>query len=125
MNSQAKIDANRRNSLKSTGPNTPEGRLKSSMNSLKHGNRSKKVALLREESISFENRRLKWMASADPRDDMGEFLVFHNVCMSFELERARRAHLERLTSRIENSDESELAEIHELGKRPGGHPGAG
>ena len=45
MTSQAKIDSNRRNSLKSTGPKTPEGRERSSMNSLKHGMRSKKMAL--------------------------------------------------------------------------------
>jgi hypothetical protein len=75
MTSQAKIEANKRNSLKSTGPNTSEGLLKSSMNALKHGMPSKKQALLREDSFAFENRQRKWMASADPDDDMGEFLV--------------------------------------------------
>jgi hypothetical protein len=49
-----KIDANRRNSLKSTGPKTPEGLAKSSMNALKHGMRSMKQALLQGESYAFE-----------------------------------------------------------------------
>ena len=127
MTSQCQIDANRRNSLKSTGPNTPEGLAKSSMNALKHGMRSKKQALLRDDSIAFQNRLHKWMAIADPDDDMGEFLVHQNVCMSFEIERVRRAHLEGLTSLIENSDDCELEAVHELGNacssiRPGQHP---
>ena len=117
MTSQAKIEANRRNSLKSTGPNTPEGRSKSSMNALKHGMRSKRLAFLREDSFAFENRRQKWMASADPDDDAGEFLVHQYVCLSFELDQVERAHLEHFTSLIENSDESELDAVHDLGKR--------
>ena len=117
MTSQAKIEANRRNSLKSTGPNTPEGRSKSSMNALKHGMRSKRLAFLREDSFAFENRRQKWMASADPDDDAGEYLVHQYVCLSFELDQVERAHLEHFTSLIENSDESELDAVHDLGKR--------
>jgi len=117
MTSQAAIDANRRSSLKSTGPITPEGRAKSSMNALKHGMRAKKLELLRGDSIAFENRLHAWMAIADPHDDMGEFLVHQNVCMSFEVERVRRAHLEGLTSQIETSDDTELEEVYELGKR--------
>ena len=117
MTSQAKIEANRRNSLKSTGPNTPEGRSKSSMNALKHGMRSKRLAFLREDSFAFENRRQKWMASADPDDDAGEYLVHQYVCLSFELDQVERAHLEHFTSLIENADESELDAVHDLGKR--------
>jgi hypothetical protein len=52
MASPAQIAANKLNSRKSTGPRTPEGLSKSSMNALKHGNRSRKVALLREESYA-------------------------------------------------------------------------
>jgi hypothetical protein len=44
------------------------------MNALKHGMRSRKLAILRDESIAFENRRLKWMANADAQDDIEEFL---------------------------------------------------
>ena len=37
MTSQAKIEANRRNALKSTGPRSKFGKLRSSKNALKHG----------------------------------------------------------------------------------------
>ena len=115
--SPAKLESCRRNSLKSTGPKTPEGRAKSSMNALKHGMRSKKLALFREESYEFENRRMKWMSIADPDDDIGEFLVNQFVSQSFELEQVERAQRERLTRLIEDSDESEFDAVHELGKR--------
>jgi hypothetical protein len=117
MTSEAKIESNRRNSLKSTGPRTPEGLARSSMNGLKHGLRSKKLALMREESLAFENRRLRWLAHSDPVDDMAEFLVHQNVCLSFEIERLERADLERRTALIENSESSALDDVHLLGQR--------
>ncbi len=60
MASAAQSAANRLNSRKSTGPSTPAGRARSSMNALKHENRSQKLALLREESYAFEDRQATW-----------------------------------------------------------------
>ena len=57
MATQRQIDANRMNSEKSTGPKTPEGLEKSSLNAIVHGLRSKKIARAREDSYAFENRR--------------------------------------------------------------------
>jgi hypothetical protein len=117
MASPARIAANRLNSRKSTGPRTPEGQAKSSMNALKHGNRSPKLALLREESCAFEERLQKWMAIGDAQNDVEEYLVYRNVAISFELDRAERARLERCRSLIENSDEEEAAEAEAVGKQ--------
>jgi len=87
------------------------------MNSLKHGLRSKKLALLREESYAFEARLRKWMAIGAANDDMAEYLTYRNVCLSFDLDRVETARFQRREALIENSDEAEIAEIRELGRR--------
>ena len=87
------------------------------MNALKHGIRSRKLALLREESIAFEERLRKWMAIGDAQNDVEEYLVYRNVCISFELDRAERARAERCRSLIENSDEEEVALAQAVGKQ--------
>ncbi len=117
MASPAQIAANQLNSRKSTGPTTPEGRARSAMNALKHGNRSQKLAMLREESCAFEDRLRKWMAIGDAQNDVEEYLVYRNVCLSFELDRTERARLERCASLIENSDEEELTAARAAGRQ--------
>ena len=72
---------------------------------------------LREESCAFEDRLRKWMAIGDAQNDVEEYLVYRNVCLSFELDRAERARVERCTSLIENSDEDEVAEAQAVGKQ--------
>ncbi len=117
MASPAQIAANQINSRKSTGPTTPEGRARSAMNALKHGNRSRKLAMLREESCAFEERLRKWMAIGDAQNDVEEYLVYRNVCLSFELDRTERARLERCASLIEKSDEEELTAAQAAGRQ--------
>ena len=48
MASKKKILANRKNSLKSTGPKTVNGKFKSSLNSIKHGLYAEKIAVIGE-----------------------------------------------------------------------------
>jgi hypothetical protein len=87
------------------------------MNARKHGLFSKKEARRREDSIAFENRQIKWMANAQVQDDREEFLVYLNVCQSFDFEHAQRAHDERISSLVENADDHEAEEVYKLGKR--------
>jgi len=117
MATPAQIEASRANGRKSRGPKTAEGLLRSSMNAYKHGRRSKKRGLLQEDSYEFETRSQKWTARNDPRDDVEEFLSQHLVVMSLELDRAKRAHLEHLRSLVENSDERDVDNVYELGRR--------
>lgn len=51
MTSQAKIDANRRNALRSTGPRTDKGKARSLRNALKHG---LSVAVSRDQAVAGE-----------------------------------------------------------------------
>jgi hypothetical protein len=117
MASPAQIAANQLNCRKSTGPRTPQGRAQSSMNALKHGNRSRKLALLSEESRAFEERLRKWMAIGDAQNDVEEYLIYRNVYLSFELDRTERARVERCRSLIENSDDEEVTEAEAVGKQ--------
>ena len=57
MTSRKKIEANRRNAKKSTGPKTEEGKAKSSMNAYKHGLTSQRVWLDEEEEMDFREFR--------------------------------------------------------------------
>ena len=115
MASPSQVAANRINCLKSQGATTPEGQAISSMNALKHGLRSKNVERLREHSYAFENRLNKWLTIGDAQSDVDEYLIYRNVSLSFDVDRAGNARLERCNSLIENADEVELTEIHELG----------
>jgi hypothetical protein len=55
MPSDRQIEANRRNAKKSTGPSSPEGKLRSSQNALSHGLTSASALLPGEDSLLFEH----------------------------------------------------------------------
>jgi hypothetical protein len=50
MTSELKLETNRLNAEKSTGPKSPDGKSRSSMNAVKHGLRAKKAVLLSHET---------------------------------------------------------------------------
>src|SRR3954466_9351715 len=54
--SPAKLEANRRNALKSTGPRTAEGKETCRRNALKHGLTGKGVVLPVEDEVAVEGR---------------------------------------------------------------------
>ena len=91
MATEAQSAASRLNGARGQGPTSERGRLISSMNSLKHGFRSERVAEEVESSSALEERRRTWLAQCDAQTDMDEFLITSNVVLSFNLERVRRA----------------------------------
>jgi hypothetical protein len=66
--SEKQISANRANATKSTGPQTPAGKLTSSKNALTHGNYSRDIVLSNEDPKEFE-RLLGEMDEAYPPID--------------------------------------------------------
>jgi hypothetical protein len=72
MATQAQIDANRQNAQKSTGPRTPEGKAKSSRNSLLHGLTAEKHFLEGEDPADFallaEQFRAEWKPDGPSQD---------------------------------------------------------
>ncbi len=67
--------------------------------------------------MSYEQRLMRWNGTAGPENDIEEFLLNDVVSISFELERARHAELERVRSRLENAYELELDAVRALGER--------
>src|SRR5262249_40627642 len=61
--------------------------------------------------------KFKWMGNLDASDDVSEFLIYQDVCASFELEHAQRAYVARASKRIKNSDDDEVEAAHALGRR--------
>ena len=64
--SQAKVDANRRNAQKSTGPRTEEGKRRSRLNGVTHGSRAETLVLLDEDPQALEDRRAAWVPVCCP-----------------------------------------------------------
>ena len=82
MASKKQIQANRRNSKKSTGPKTPEGKLQSSMNALTHGQYARDVVLFDEDPAEFERFRLS-IHEAYPGADAIDREVLNDLAYSF------------------------------------------
>ena len=66
MVSNKQLEANRKNALKSTGPNTVEGKLISSRNSIKHGLLAKDAVIESEDEDMFNDFRDCMMEDLDP-----------------------------------------------------------
>src|SRR5690242_14265660 len=105
MSSPKRIAANRRNAQKSTGPRTAAGKIKSCMNALKHGLDAQAVVLAGEDEAAFLARLEAWIADVRPRDDRERALVEQAVRLSWQLDRAERVEVERLTRRIHEAME--------------------
>ena len=67
--SNARVEANRRNARKSTGPKTVEGKEKSRRNSLKHGLTGDGIVLLEEDEERLRKEVEEWSETLQPRDE--------------------------------------------------------
>ena len=94
--SRARLDANRRNAKKSTGPRSKEGKRRSSMNALKHGMTAQLAILPDENPAAFERRMAEWVGQARPRNVFELIRAERAAYCSWQLERAQRAQSARL-----------------------------
>ena len=119
--SAAKIEANRRNASKSTGPRMEEGKKRSKMNALKHGCRAETLVLPEEDPKELEERRAAWTASLGPRCELEQRAVDDAVICSWRQDRARRAEAGRADVRMADGGDSERAAtkkaVADLGRR--------
>ena len=98
MMTQAKLDANRANAQKSTGPTTPEGKTNSSRNSFKHGLYSKQLVVGAEEAAELDALKAKLRAEHQPATETEEILVNELAEQFWRLRRARKYEASLLDS---------------------------
>ncbi len=96
MATQAQIDANRRNALKSTGPRSRPGKDKTRFNGLKHGLRTEQVFLPGEDPAEFEAERQGWIDDWQPQSHTCLVLCERAAAASWRLRRSVRAEAARL-----------------------------
>jgi hypothetical protein len=87
--SQGRIDANRRNAMRSTGPKTAEGKEKSRRNSLTHGLAGAGVVVAEAETKAAGVRIRDWNEALKPANAFEETLVETIVVESLRMERCR------------------------------------
>ena len=104
MSCEAKIAANRRNALKSTGPATERGKERARLNALRHGMTAKQLVASDEDFGDFARFNAELRATLAPADAVEEQLVDGIVVSTWRLRRvwrteaaiiqleARRAH---------------------------------
>jgi hypothetical protein len=115
--SQAKIDANRRNSLRSTGPKTQSGRDKSRFNGLTHGLSAKVAVIPSENPQDYDERMTAVKATLAPRNAVEALIVEQLVQASWVHDRAVRVQTAQLSAQLEDAARKEQEAVIALGKR--------
>jgi hypothetical protein len=91
MATERQIAANRLNAMKSTGPNTFEGKLASRGNAITHGLTGAGVALPEDEANAVLDRRLAWGQTLGPRNEHESWLVEQAALESIRIDRCQDA----------------------------------
>ncbi|MDP9437354.1 MAG: hypothetical protein M3P49_01175 [Actinomycetota bacterium] len=90
MTSDKKAQANRRNSLKSTGPKTPEGKAAVRYNAVKHGLLSQDVLLPGEDEAALRGLGERLRDELQPAGEMESLLVERIIASHWRLRRLGR-----------------------------------
>ncbi len=102
MSSQKRIDANRRNAQKSTGPCTPEGKARSAQNALRHGlaSISPHAFLAAEDRTAFDRMLAGYMRIYEPAHPDEVDLLTDAVFCKWRQQRAWTAEAQQLEMAI-------------------------
>lgn len=104
MTSEAKIEANRRNALKSTGPRTERGKERARLNALKHGMTAKQLVTRGENLADFARFGAELGAALAPADALERQLVEAIVLASWRLRRVWRTEAAVIRKAARRSD---------------------
>ncbi len=106
--SEKRVQANRANAAKSTGPKTTQGKARSRANALKHGMAGSGVVLPAEDRARWEDRADAWAEELGALDDLGRFLAGRAALASVRLDRCVRAE----TAAVQNRRAQALTQWH-------------
>src|SRR5262245_49795914 len=104
MTSAAKIEANKRNAKRSTGPKTEAGKEKSRLNALKHGLTATTVVLPHEDAEAYARRVGAWTVELNPHGDLGRYLAERAARISWQLDRADAYERDRLARKLREAE---------------------
>ncbi len=130
MTTQKQIEANRRNSCRSTGPKTRTGKAESKMNAMKHGLLAADLVVRGEDPVEFTRVLDNLVDELQPQGPLEERLVERVAACMWRRRRLYRVEAEiftyeRLTIELDNaSEEIATYEVtkHELYQQNVGNP---
>jgi hypothetical protein len=116
--SEARINANRANSLRSTGPKTAEGKAISRANGLKHGLTGAGIVLHEGDRDEVERRHEALQSELAPKSCLGAIMVRQLATLSVRMERGATQESSALAVRVrhaaEEFDEARFDEVERL-----------
>ncbi|WP_435008282.1 hypothetical protein P12x_005539 [Tundrisphaera lichenicola] len=122
--SEARIAANRRNALKSTGPKTEEGKAKSRANALKHGLCS--AIVVPEDIATLQARSDAYFYTLKPQNHFHSWIVDQVALLSLRIDRCERIERrvrDKVSLRAELTwDDDRRLEMAQLGGMIGKRP---
>lgn len=123
MASDRQITANRQNAKRSTGPKTPEGKARASLNAVRHGLLARQSVIPEEDRADYLDLLAALEAEHQPQSPLETFLVHQMASAQWRLERLTRIETGFFVARMnkvheweygkddeEDSDEDEAAE---------------
>ena len=110
-----RAEINRRKAARSTGPRSPQGKMRSRFNAVKHGCRARLPILPGEDPAVYQDRLETWVDKFAPRDAVEHYLVERAVHVSWQLDRANRAEVARLATELAKEDAKLAEDAAELG----------
>ena len=112
MSTTAQIKANQRNSQKSTGPKSAEGKKAVAKNAVKHGLFSNETVIKGESAEDFEIFRDEMLAELNPVGPVESMLAERYVSLSWRLKRVERMQNQVIDVMIERDEQpSPLAKL--------------
>ncbi len=111
MSTNAKINANRRNAQKSTGPRTRAGKATASKNSIKHGLLAHQTVISSENQADFCKERDRILSDLVPESPMESMLAERIVILSWRLKRVGRIQNQTIDALNARNTSSPLAKL--------------